>query len=164
MIWIAVCIIGGILLILAEVFVPGAILGILGGLLLVTASILTLQDYGWFPALLVAMSSGIGAIASFFIGLKGLEKSGMSRQMFLKGSLKSGDGRGDEHNHDARQALVGKTGRTLTTMAPSGRVEVDGQFYEAYSESGLLSRDTDIEIVSVDVYRLIVRKVSRTAS
>jgi len=56
----------------------------------------------------------------------------------------------------AAAALVGRTARALTTLAPSGYVEIDGQRYEAFCQSGLVPAGTALEVVGRDTFRVIV--------
>ena len=58
--------------------------------------------------------------------------------------------------HDS---MVGQSGETLTTLAPSGYVSVGGRRYEAFSSSGHLEKGTPVRVTGHDTFRLIVTKV-----
>jgi membrane-bound serine protease (ClpP class) len=57
----------------------------------------------------------------------------------------------------AAATLVGRSARSLTTLAPSGYVEIDGQRYEAFCQSGLVPAGQVLEVVGVDAFRVIVK-------
>lgn len=57
----------------------------------------------------------------------------------------------------AAAALVGRSARALTTLAPSGYVEIDGHRYEAFCQSGLVPAGSVLEVVGVDAFRIIVQ-------
>ncbi len=59
----------------------------------------------------------------------------------------------------AAATLVGRPARALTTLAPSGYVEIDGQRYEAFCQSGLVPAGTNLEVVGRDTFRVIVSPV-----
>ena len=48
--------------------------------------------------------------------------------------------------------------QALTTLAPSGYVEVEGRRVEAFSQSGLIAKGEQVTIFGVDNFRLIVSK------
>ena len=62
----------------------------------------------------------------------------------------------------AAAALVGRSARSLTTLAPSGYVEIDGRRYEAFCQSGLVPAGSDLEVVGVDSFRVIVKGGARS--
>ena len=53
-------------------------------------------------------------------------------------------------------SLVGAEGVALEEMIPSGLVEIDGQSYEAFSESGPIDAGKPVRVVRLDVGRLVV--------
>jgi membrane-bound ClpP family serine protease len=62
------------------------------------------------------------------------------------------------------QALVGRTGTTLTLLNPGGMVQVDRDRHHAQSEGGvLLEPDVPVEVVGVAAVRLVVRPVRASA-
>lgn len=54
---------------------------------------------------------------------------------------------------------VGKSGRALTVLAPSGTVEVDGYRLEAFSVDGFVERGAAILVTEADAGRVTVRLV-----
>ena len=53
-------------------------------------------------------------------------------------------------------SLVGAEGIALGEMIPSGLVEIDGQSFEAFSESGPIDAGKPVRVVRLDIGRLVV--------
>jgi membrane protein implicated in regulation of membrane protease activity len=55
-------------------------------------------------------------------------------------------------------SIVGQTGETATTLSPTGYVLVSGKRYEAFSRDGLIPKGAPIRVTGLDSFRLIVTK------
>lgn len=55
--------------------------------------------------------------------------------------------------------LVGKRGKALTMLRPTGFAEIDGEKLEVYSESEYLPPETEIVVVKVEGNKIFVRRV-----
>ena len=53
--------------------------------------------------------------------------------------------------------LIGQRGKTLGLLNPGGMVTVDGSRYHCESEGMMIDPNTEVEVVSVDGTRLVVR-------
>ena len=53
-------------------------------------------------------------------------------------------------------SLIGAEGFSMGEMIPSGLVQIDGQSYEAFSESGPIDAGKPVRVVRLDVGRLVV--------
>ncbi|MBX3740795.1 MAG: hypothetical protein KF712_07390 [Akkermansiaceae bacterium] len=142
----------GILLIATEVIVPGAILGTIGGLLMVGGTVLAFLDYGTGGGLLaLGIASVVGALA-LFIEFRILPKTAIGRRAFLTEEV---TGVSAAIGKDAI-ALVGKPAEALTMLSPSGYVRIDGRRYEAFCQSGQAPAGAALEVIGADSFRLIV--------
>lgn len=63
----------------------------------------------------------------------------------------------EKAERDAAASLVGREGVALTDLRPSGRIEIDGQRYEAVAELTLIDRGERIVVSSADPFRIAVR-------
>ena len=54
--------------------------------------------------------------------------------------------------------LVGKTGTATTILRPSGKVAVDGEWYDAVSESGFLEKGTAVRVIRFENAQVYVEK------
>jgi NfeD-like C-terminal, partner-binding len=57
-----------------------------------------------------------------------------------------------------RDALIGRTGTTLTELRPTGIVVLDQRHFEASAQAGYVAADTPIVVVGLTAFALIVRK------
>jgi len=144
----------GIILLAFEVFVPGGILGIFGGLSLLGGIVLSFANFGatgGWTAVAIALGL-VGLMVYIEFGL--LPKTTLGRRLFLRSAV-SGT---SQPPLAESAAVVGREGETLTPLAPTGYVVVDGRRYEAFSQSGLLPKGAPVRVVGLDTFRLIVTK------
>lgn len=138
-----------------EIFVPGGVLALIGGMLLIGASWVS---YGYYDNSIMAAGATLifsfaGAVILFLIELAILPHTPAAGSLFLTSSSK-----GVSRKQSSPESLEGKTGEALTTMAPMGSVLIDGKKYEAISQSGMLERGNEIVVVSQDAMRVLVRR------
>lgn len=152
--FIALLFILGIVLLTAEVLTPGAILGILGALSMLTGCVLSFTEFGMGGGLLATVIAltllGLALWVEFVI----LPRTKMGKRMFVHAQVDS-----TSQAPIGSDALFGHEGEALTTLAPSGYVQVDGRRYEAFSSSGHLEKGSRIRVDSRDNFRLLVSKV-----
>ena len=143
----------GIVVILAELVLPGGILGIFGAICLITAVILTFIEYG-------ATAGTAGVVVLFIFSLltlrwwmKSFHRLPFTRKLILE------DASGTSEESPERESLVGKTGITLTDLFPSGHAEIDGKKRDVMAEAESIPKDSAIEVVAERGPSLIVRKL-----
>ena len=145
----------GVLLVAIEILVPGAILGVLGGLFLlggVVAAFLRLGALGGVVATGSALAIGTLTLYLEFVVLP---KSRLARKFSMTETVAS---RSQPEVAD-RQSVVGREAVAVTTLAPSGYVELDGRRYVASCQSGLAAAGARLRIVDVDTFRLVVTQI-----
>lgn len=140
----------GVILLGIEVFVPGGVLGVCGGLALFGGCVLAFLDHGaggGALAVLVALALVV-AMLVFEFGI--LPKTPMGKRLFLNASVSG------KTAPQRDPGLVGRSGRTVTALAPSGYVLIQGRQHEAFSRAGFLDADVAVKVVGFDNFRLIV--------
>lgn len=142
----------GILLILLEVIVPGAILGTIGGILMFAGCAMAFVTFGSVGGIVAVLSAFAVAALALFIEFRILPHTKFGKRAFLTSEITAVSAALGE---EAR-ALVGKHAEALTMLSPSGYVSVDGQRYEAFSQSGQVPAGSALEITGADNFRLIV--------
>ncbi|OIO59855.1 MAG: serine protease [Verrucomicrobia bacterium CG_4_10_14_3_um_filter_43_23] len=143
----------GLMLIIFEIIVPGGVLGFLGGAALLGACVYTYLDYGLTNAIGVFVFNLAMSVVAIAFALKFLPKTKIGQRMFLNKAVddKSTAAQGTDE-------LIGKTGETLTTLAPTGMISIEGQQYEGFSQDGLIPKGNPIIVSGRDNFRIIVRK------
>jgi membrane-bound ClpP family serine protease len=144
----------GAVMLAAEVFVPGGVLGILAALALLAGVVLTFINYGSNAGWLAL--GGALALTAFILWLEFfvLPKTALGRKLFLKAEIKGAS----QPPLAERDTVLGQHGVADTMLAPSGYVTVAGKRYEAYSRSGLIAKGEALHVVELDNFRLIVQK------
>src|SRR5690606_11627875 len=54
--------------------------------------------------------------------------------------------------------LLGKQGFAKTDLRPSGRIEIDGEWFEAVSNDGFIEHGTPIIVGKIENYNVIVKR------
>jgi len=145
----------GILCITAEVLVPGGILGGVGILFMFGGCVLAFTRYDVGGGVIAIGAALVVTIIALTLEFKLLPKTKLGRRAFLEKQI---TGSSSIYGAEARE-LVGKTAEALTKLTPSGYVRIDGQRYEAFSQSGLIEAGTRLQVVGSDNFRLIVAPI-----
>ena len=66
-----------------EIFLPGGVLAVMGGILLLGASVLTYSEYGIVWAVLLLCFGLIGALIMFFLEIRFIAHSRFGKQLVL---------------------------------------------------------------------------------
>jgi membrane-bound ClpP family serine protease len=144
----------GAVLLAAEVFVPGGILGAIAAAALLGGVVLAFIEYDTTGGLIaIAAALGLAAFTLWF-EFKILPKTPLGRKLFLNAEVKGAS----QPPLAERDVVVGRAGVADTMLAPSGYVVVAGKRYEAYSRSGLIAKGDALRVVELDNFRLIVQK------
>lgn len=143
----------GLMLISFEVIVPGGILGVLGGVAIIGACVLSFKEYGTGGAIGIFIGSIVVTGIMLALELKYLPKTRLGQRMFLKDSIN------DKSTQDlGTDEIIGKEGKVLTELVPTGRIEIEGKQYEGFSKDGLIREGEAIKVIGRDNFRIIVKK------
>jgi len=145
----------GFILLIAELFVPGGIVGFIGGALVVMSLLFS-------GASVVHMAYSILiAVAIAIIGMVVLMKFfGKNLHLFNKLILR--DATTTEEGYVSninRIELLGKTGVTLTPLRPAGTIQVDKERIDVVSEGSYIGSNKKVEIIEVEGSRVVVREM-----
>ncbi|WP_100406794.1 NfeD family protein [Bacillus solitudinis] len=152
--WVVILYILGLLLIVIDgkVITEGTV-ALLGVVLMIAG--LALPSPNVIYGVLVSMGFLVGGFsASLFLRVFPSRK--MWDKMTLKDRMTSD--LGYNSLNDEYRSLVGKHGRTLSVFRPTGSVEIEGKQYSASSGSQWLEANVEIEVISVDGTRIIVKR------
>jgi len=136
-----------------EIFMPGGVLAVVGGLLLLIASGLTYSEYGIVWAVTVLILGLVSALIMFFLEIRLIANTRFGNQFALKSTIAA------RLNPRADEALVGQEGLALTTLAPTGKVRIGGKSYVAQAEDGFLEKGHAVKVVRCETFKLIVTRI-----
>ncbi len=160
----------GILLIIVEVFViPGfGIAGISGVILVLTGLTLSMVDNIVFQldiklALEAVVKSFFTVLVAIFLSL--LLSLYLSKQLFSSKRLKFALHSTQEKelgfvgvDAKTQKMNIGKTGIAVTLLRPAGKVEINGEMFDALSQVGYIEKGEKIKVVSDEAGQLFVVK------
>jgi membrane-bound ClpP family serine protease len=142
----------GIVLLVLEVVLPGGIVGVIGGFAMLGGCAVAFSRFGVQGGGVATVVALAGLGLALYIEFSLLPKTRFGKKLFLHQTV---DAKSQPSPADAAQ-IVGQAGETLTTLAPTGYVLVDGRRYEARSEAGLIVKGAAVRVVGVDSFHLIV--------
>lgn len=147
--------VAGVLLIAIEVVVPGAVLGIIGGICLLIGVVVSFDHFGFTGG---AVATGVAlAVASIALYLEFvlLPRSRLAKVFSMTATVA-----GQSQPAVADRAIIGRTVVAVTPLSPSGVVEWEGRRYEAFARSGHAVAGAQLEVIDLDNFRLIVSQTS----
>ena len=170
--WEILVFFAGLILLALEIFVlPGfGVAGVLGILFIVLGLTLSLiksvpstnfpvnlpEGNAFVKALFVVIVSMIISISvSFYLFGRFIKSSAFSRVSVQSVISKEEGFMGVDMSS---QNLVGKSGTAFTILRPSGKVEINGNIYDATAETGYIDKGEKIEVVRFETAQLFVRK------
>ncbi|KSU63743.1 hypothetical protein AS034_05745 [[Bacillus] enclensis] len=146
----------GIILIIAEFFLPGGIAGglgaaaVIGSIMLAGGNIMQM-GISILIALLIAVIAMI-----IFVKVFG-KKMKLFNKIILKDSTNTESGYVSNAN---RLELIGKTGLTKTPLRPSGTIIIEDERIDAVTEGGYIAVNQQVKVVKVEGSRIVVRDLS----
>jgi membrane-bound serine protease (ClpP class) len=148
-IWIIVIFATGLVAMVIELFIPGAIIGI-SGFLAVVGSII----YAYYTGQTLLGAILLGLMLLFVPFFFALWKNVIGRMLSL-----------DESEQDFRSSLgnyeelLGKTGTATSPLRPSGTALIEGNRYAVVTRGEMLDKGTPVKVVNVAGSRLTVAKL-----
>lgn len=136
---------GGLAFIIAEVFLPGGFLGVIGTIALAVSIYFGFSHSFWLGGVLLVIAL-VGIPLAFYWGLKRLK---------LSSALKTEEG--FRSPSPQLEKLVGKEGISYTPLRPAGTAVIEGKKIDVVTEGGMIDKDTSIKVIKVEGVRVIVR-------
>ncbi|MDR2498419.1 MAG: nodulation protein NfeD [Tannerellaceae bacterium] len=155
--WEILIFVVGVLLVALEIFViPGFGLAGISGIILIIAGLalslldnvdfnfegVSSSDYGR-SMLTVLLGVGLGFFAALWISSR-IGSRGIFKRVALATDL------ADAISVPVVHGLIGKNGRSLTVLRPSGKVVIDGEIYDAISETGFVEKGVWVKVVRTE--------------
>ncbi len=151
-------VLAGMLLVCFEVFIPGGVVGAIGGLLILAGIIAGfIYDPAWGSALLIG--SLIFGVVGFYLWIHFFPKTPMGKRLILS------DDAHDWHGFDdLKRELLGKEGIAHSTLRPAGTAIIDNKRVDVVTQGGMIDAKSRIKVVKVEGNRIVVAKATGTDS
>ena len=143
----------GLLLIGAEIFIPGGILGVMGIAALLGAIVLgfvAFPGYGVWIALTIILLTGIALI----LWIKIFPKTSLGKHMTVSNDLSS-----SKASELGIEDLLGQTGVTTSKLRPAGFAEIGGQRKDVITRGEMIGAKKQIKVIEIEANRIIVKEV-----
>lgn len=143
----------GLLLIFLEFFLPGAVMGIAGGILVILSIIVFAMDTEsvlWTVLYVIGVSIFLSFLIKFAIWRIRTTKPAYS--------IYSDDSQDGFKASNFNASMIGKTGVVSTDLKPGGHIVVDGQRVQAISQSGYISKGCEVLVIGGQEESLIVKR------
>jgi membrane-bound serine protease (ClpP class) len=153
-----VLLIAGLLLVGAEIFVPGAILGVIGGLCLVGAIVtgfMAFPDAGTYIAILIVLLIGV----VIWLWVRIFPRTRLGRSMTVEQDLST-----SKAADPSLTQFVGKTGEAASDLRPAGFAILDGQRVDVVSDGHLIRKGAKITVLRVEGVRVVVSQTDSASA
>ncbi len=151
--WYLALLASGLLLIIAEVVIPGGVAGVIGGLALLGAMGIGLAAFpppwGFLSAVAIVIFGGIGLL----LWVQLFPRSRTGKRITLRT-----DGATYKSTAPLSPALIDATGETVTALRPGGVALIDGKRYDVLADGGeWIATGASIRVSDIRDGNLIVR-------
>ena len=146
----------GILAVIAELVLPGGILGVVGAICLLGAVVTTFITYGATAGTIALAGVVAIGLVSLRIWMRFFHRLPFTKQLVLNETV------GIDAQVPTRAALVGQTGISLTELMPSGHAEIGGEKFDVMAEGAAIRRGATIVVVETRGPSVMVRETKES--
>jgi membrane-bound serine protease (ClpP class) len=153
--WMFFFFLAGMLLILAEFIVPGAICGIVGALMVAGSCIIgvaSFPDKAW----MIITGEVVGALICLLIGAYIISKTGAAKALVLADNPDLGE---DWVSDKSNTALLECEAEVFSALRPAGMIVVDGERVNAVSSGDFINKGATVRVIEVHGNRVVVEPV-----
>lgn len=153
--WFILLFIVGLVFVCAEIFLPGAVCGIIGTICIIISIVMCYSakgpEFGSYFLTGAVIVTGIG----IFIASKLFPKTKMGKSLTLQSS---------ETNFSSSKdytPLLNKTGIAISYLRPAGIAEIDGDRIDVVTEGAFIERGSHVKVIAVEGARVVVREIEK---
>lgn len=139
----------GAALLLLETVLPGMIAGLVGLGCLIAGVALAYVNFDVRTGNLILIIVLVGIVVGTLCWMRYLPDSPMARRFISRGTVGMIGAEQPE--------LVGRTGKALTVLRPSGAALIEGQRVDVVSEGEMIQKGSPIKVIATEGLRVVVR-------
>jgi len=150
------CLVLGFILLGAEIYVPGGILGVLGGLALLGAIVVgfKVEQFGTQGGVISAFIILITVIAGLFFWIKYFPDTPVGRMLSLADN--ESDFKADDSGN---RGLLGCEGIAVNNLRPSGIATIDERRIDVIADGSWIEKGARVKVIDLSGNRVVVRKL-----
>jgi membrane-bound serine protease (ClpP class) len=145
--------VAGVLLLFLEMFLPGLIAGVVGGVLLFAAVVVAYRDLGADAGNIALLAAVASTGFLWWWWATKFQHTRMGRRMTLAAASEGEAGIGS-----TLAALGGQVGTAITPLRPSGTVLVAGKRVDATTAGEFIDSGAQVRVVSTEGLAVVVRR------
>ncbi|MDB6175194.1 MAG: hypothetical protein JWL59_4505 [Chthoniobacteraceae bacterium] len=142
----------GVVLLIAELFLPGMVAGIFGGLLLFLGVALTYSEYGAESGNWLLLAELILSGALFFWWMRSFSTSRLGRRYTLQEAVPNDPAQLSYYRFENQE------GKALTALRPSGTALIDGHRVDVIAQSEMIEAGAPLRVIRVEGTKVVVRR------
>jgi membrane-bound serine protease (ClpP class) len=146
----------GMALILAEFFLPGIVMGVIGVAFLITCAVMGFMYYPDY-ALMIILAEFFGVSICVALGMYIMSTTNVGKSLRLEKSQSLAEGYVSQASD---LSLVGKCGTAMTVLRPAGTIIIEGKRVDAVSNGSMIDQGSEIRVIEVHGGRVVVEKVT----
>ncbi len=136
----------GVGAIIAELFIPGGVIGIAGVVSLIASVGLTFAEYGMLVGTIYFVLLIVFLLIFFRVWMKRFDSLPITKLLVLRKEVEETS----HHSHAGMGDLVGQEAKALTPLAPSGKVEIADQVLNARVAQGTVEKGDTVTVIRAD--------------
>lgn len=150
--WVVLFLIAGMTLVISEFFLPGAVLGGLGVVLVIISAALGIYSYPEY-ALFIIIGEILGVVLCTVLGFLLLTRTRASKLLTLRDAQKADEG---YVSAVSDTSLLNREAVVLTALRPSGTIRSGDKRVDAVSNGIFIEEGARVRIVEVHGSRVVV--------
>lgn len=143
--------IAGVALLLAEVFLPGMVAGVLGVVCLLGAAVVGFAEFGPKIGSLILMSELLAGTVLTILWMRFFPKTPLGKKYILDSTTAA-------HAPKDAEKWLGVEGLAVTDLRPAGAARLNGQKVDVITTGDHLESGTRVRVVRVDGPSIFVRR------
>ena len=148
-------VITGMILIGAEIYVPGGVLGAIGGVALFSAVIAGYAAFGPVGGSYALAGIVVATIIMVIIWMRFFPGSRIGKKIIVAQDLSTSKSSQD------LTFLIGKEGETASELRPAGFATIIGKRIDVVTQGEMISKGEKIKVVKVEGSRVIVQAIEK---
>lgn len=150
---VAILLLSGVSLVIAEIFLPGGIIGGIGAILSIIGIGVAIFINPTMAAYLAILLIAFFGLAIYYF-IKVLPDSKRAGSLFLHFKEDTSTG---YHSSDSKLAtLLGKEGVAVSDLRPSGVAEIEDDRIDVVTDGGYIDAGTPIKVIEIEGNRVVV--------
>ena len=143
----------GIICVGMEIFLPGGVLGLIGGVLMIAAVYFAYKDHSVLGGVVTLAALGIITFVVFKSALKLAPKTSFGKALFLQDTQK-----GESVSDGDIEQFIGRDAVAFSNLRPAGIVKIEGKRYNAITQGSYIEKRSTVRVISGKNSQLVVEQ------